>query len=111
MGTIDFIRARPAPDWITKGPPHIVATALALPGEGHIAYLADDREVTDANSGYPISGSVSVAIPSGNFQARFYAPTTGASSPAIAIRGSDKPVSIELPPFEHDIVLEVRRVP
>jgi hypothetical protein len=110
MGAIDFIHAHPAPDWITREPPHIVATALAIPGDGYVAYLADDREATDVNSGRPISGSLLVRIPPGNYRAHFCAPTTGASSPPISIRGRDKPVSIELPPFEHDVVLQLRRV-
>jgi hypothetical protein len=111
MATIDFIHARPAPDWITHEPPHIVATALAIPVDGYVAYLADDREVTDATYSHPISGTVSVRIPQGNYQAHFYAPATGALSHDIALHGSDKPTSIELPPFEHDLVLEVRRLP
>jgi hypothetical protein len=111
MQTIDFVHARPAPDWIAQEPQHVVDAALALPGGGFVAYLADDREVTDANYGRPISGTVSLRIAPGNYRASFYSPTTGASSPAIVIKGGDTPVSIELAPFENDVVLQVSRLP
>ncbi|HEV3301166.1 MAG TPA: hypothetical protein VG055_16060 [Planctomycetaceae bacterium] len=111
MQTIDFIHARPAPDWIVQKPQHVVDVALALPGGGYVAYLADDREVTDPNGGRPISGAVSLRIPPGNYRATFYSPITGASSPGIVIKGGDTPVSIELAPFEHDVVLQLSRLP
>jgi hypothetical protein len=110
MQTIDFVHAHAAPEWITQEPPHVIDAALSLPDGGFVAYLADDREVTDPNSGQPISGCVSVRIPPGHYQARFYSPTTGAQSPAIEIKGSDTPVSIDLAPFEHDVVLRVSRL-
>jgi hypothetical protein len=109
MQTIDFVHARPAPDWITDEPQHVVSTALALPDGGYVAYLADDREVTDPTAGRAITGSASVRIPPGSYQASYYSPTRGTSSPAVGIRGSDTPVAIELPAFEQDTVLEVRR--
>jgi hypothetical protein len=111
MQTIDFVHARLATDWIVRGPQHVVDAALALPGGGFVAYLADDREVTDANYGRPISGTLSLRIPPGNYRASFYSPTTGASSPGIVIKGSDTPASVELAPFEHDVVLQVSRLP
>jgi hypothetical protein len=111
MQTIDLVHARPATDWIVQEPQHVVDAALALPGGGYVAYLADDREVTDPNCGRPISGSISLSIAPGNYRASCYSPTTGASSPGIVIKGSDTPVSIELAPFEHDVVLQVSRLP
>ncbi|HEV8068791.1 MAG TPA: hypothetical protein VGP76_13725 [Planctomycetaceae bacterium] len=109
MQTIDFVHARPGPDWIVQKPPHVVDATLALPGGGYLSYLADDREVTDPNRGRPISGTVSLRIAPGNYRASFYSPTTGVSSPGIVIKGSDTPVTIELGSFEHDIVLQVSR--
>jgi hypothetical protein len=111
MQAIDFVHARPAPDWITQEPQHIVSASMALPGDEYVAYLADDREVTDVSSGRPISARVSVRIPPGNYEARFYSPTAGSSSPPVMTKGSDAPVPIELAPFEHDVVLQVSRVP
>jgi hypothetical protein len=110
MTGIDFVHARPAPDWITQAPQHVVDAALALPGGEYVAYLADEREVADPTSRQPISGRVAVRLPVGTYQVRFYSPTTGVLSPAIEIKGSDAPVSIELTPFEHDVVLRVSRL-
>ena len=95
--------------WITQAPPHVVDAALALPGDGYVAYLADDREVSDPNSGEPISGSLSVRIPRGEYRLRFFSPTSGTYSSAIGIKGSDKPVSIPLGPLEQDLVVEISR--
>jgi hypothetical protein len=111
MQTIDFVHARPVSDWIIDEPQHVVCTALALPDCGYVAYFADDREVTDPTAGRAIRGNASVRIPPGSYQARFYSPTSGISSPAVGIRGGDTAVAIELPAFEHDTVLEVRRTP
>jgi hypothetical protein len=111
MQTIDFVHARPATDWIVQKSPHVVDAALALPGGGYVAYLADDREVTDPNCGRPISGTMSLRIAPGNYRASFYSPTTGSSSPAVVLKGGDTPASVELAPFEHDVVLQVSRLP
>ncbi len=109
MQTIDFVHARSAPEWITQAPPHVVDAALALPGDGYVAYLADDREVGDPTSGEPISGNLSVRIPRGEYRLRFFSPTSGTYSPAIGIKGNDEPVSIPLTRFEHDLVVEISR--
>ena len=74
-----------------------------------MAYLADDREVTDPTSGRTISGEISVHLPPGRYLASFYSPTTGLSSPAVPISGDDKPVALRLAPFEHDLVVRVTR--
>ena len=49
--TIDVVHARVAADWILRKPPHLIDSALALPGGEYVAYLADDREVTDPECG------------------------------------------------------------
>ncbi len=94
---------------IVEKPAHVVDAALALPGGGYVAYLADDREATDPTSGHTISGNLSVQLPAGPYLASFYSPTTGLFSPAIPISGDDKPVVLPLAPFEHDVVLQVMR--
>jgi hypothetical protein len=111
MQTIDFIHARPAPEWITHRPPHVVDAALALPDGGYAAYLADDREVAEPNAGQPISGKLTLNLGPGTYQARCFSPVTGAFSPAIVIKGGDAPVSVELAPFEHDVVLQLSHLP
>lgn len=109
MQTVDFVHAHSAPHWIVEKPPHVVESALALPGGDYVGYLADDRESTDPTSGQTISGNVSVRLPAGAYLASFYSPTTGLRSPAIPITGDDKPVEVPLAPFEHDVVLRVTR--
>jgi hypothetical protein len=109
MQTIDFVHAKPAHDLIAQAPPHVVDAALALPDGGYVAYLADDREVSDPEFGRPISGSVAVRIPKGDYRARFYSPTSGAFSSATGLEGNERPVSLEIGPFTHDLVVEVTR--
>jgi hypothetical protein len=109
MQTVDFVHARTAANWIVDKPPHVLESALSLPGDNYVAYLADDREAEDPGSGQPISGHVSVRLPNGHFSARLYSPTTGLSSPAIPVSGNDQTVEIPLAPFEQDVVLRVAR--
>ena len=107
---IDLVRARPAADWIQRQSEPLVSAVLAIPGEYYAAYLADAREVTDPAAGQPLDATVAVRLPSGNYLAALYSPTTGVRSPAIKIRGGTELVELELPEVRHDVVLEVRRV-
>jgi len=111
VSTIDVVHARVAADWILRKPSHLIDSALALPGGEFVAYLADDREVTDPQAGHPISGELSIRLPEGRFLASFYSPTTGLYSPAIPVHGDAKDVTLHLPPIEQDIVLVVKREP
>jgi hypothetical protein len=89
----------------------LIDSALALPGGEYVAYLADDREVTDPEAGHPISGELSIRLPEGRYLASFYSPTTGLFSPAMPVQGDPKEVTLRLPPIEQDIVLVVKREP
>ncbi len=109
--TIDVVHAQIAADWILREPPHLIDSALALPGGEFVAYLADDREVTDPEAGHTISGDLSIRLPEGRYLASFYSPTTGLYSPAIPVQGDPKEVTLHLPPIEQDIVLVVKREP
>ncbi len=111
MQTIDFVHAHPASTLIVEKPAHVVESALELPGENFVAYLADDREVGDPASGQPIAGRISVQLPAGHYRATFFSPTTGLDSPAIHLDSSGKPVGLLLAPFEHDLVVRVAREP
>jgi len=106
--TVDFIHAHPAPDWIESKPAPLVAGTLALPGSDYIAYLADGRELTDPSAGEPVSGPVSVTLPSGRFRASLYSPVSGMYSPIFFVEGGQR-VTIDIPPFQNDIVLRVQR--
>lgn len=104
----DFIHARPVPDWIETKPGPLVVGALALPGSDYIAYLADARELTDPSAGEPVSGPVSFTLPQGKYRASLYSPVAGLYSPVFRVEGGQR-VTIELPPFQQDIVLRVQR--
>jgi Family of unknown function (DUF6298) len=105
----DFVRARPADDFIEQKPEHLVSAALALPAERYVAYLADVREITDPTAGEPIAGSLSLRLPEGEYRARLYSPTTGMYAPAVTIRGGSEPAALDLGSFRHDVVIDVRR--
>jgi len=107
--SFDFIHAKPAPEWISTHPAPLVTAALAKPGEDYIAYLADGRELNDPAAGQPVTGPAGFALPTGTYRACFYSPSAGVYSPAIRITGGG--VNLEIPSFEHDIVLRVTREP
>ena len=106
--TFDFIRARAAPNWIESKPASLVAGTLALPGSDYVTYLADGREVTDPSAGKPVSGTVSVTLPPGQFRASLYSPVAGMYSPILLVEGGQR-VTIDLPPFQNDVVLRIQR--
>ena len=91
-------------------PGTVFQSTLEATGKDYVAYLADARERSDADAGKPIGGSISVALPKGEYVARFYSPVAGEYSPGIFITAEgDKRVSMELPEFRHDVVLRVTR--
>ncbi len=106
----DFIHASPAPDWIEEKPASLVVATLAVPGKDYAAYLADSREVTDPHAGSAIGGTVAFHLPEGKYGLSLYSPAGGASSPAIPVEGG-KRATITLPPFVHDVVIRVTRIP
>jgi hypothetical protein len=106
--SFDFLRAQPAPNWIESKPAPLVAGTLALPGLDYAAYLADRRELTDPSAGEPVSGPVSVTLPEGKFLVSLYSPVSGMYSPIFTLEGGRR-VTIDLPPFQEDIVLRVQR--
>jgi hypothetical protein len=108
MDSFDFVHSSPAPDWIASHPQHLTVSTLSASGKDFVAYLANDREVTDPTAGESISGEVTIALPPGNYDVCLYSPVTGEYSPAIRVRGGDKS-QIDLPPFEEDIVLRATR--
>ncbi|HLI35306.1 MAG TPA: hypothetical protein VKW70_09700, partial [Terriglobia bacterium] len=107
--SFDFIHAQPAPDWIVSQPAHLVAAALAKPGEDYIAYLADARELTDPTAGQPINGDISFRLPQGNYRVCLYSPTGGTFSPCLPAEGG-RVATFELAPFTEDIVIRATRV-
>ncbi len=100
----DFIHASPAQDWILSVPEHVVSAGLAIRGKDYVAYLADRREVTESSAGNPISGTISIQLPEGDYRIHFYSPVSGEYSQPQTARGGGT-IRVVLATFEHDIVL------
>ena len=102
------MHAEPLDSWIETAPEHLIPGVLARPPQEYVAYLADAREVTDPTAGQAISGAVAFSLDPGAYDASFYSPVTGSHSKPIRLQGGRR-VTVELQPFEHDIVLRVTR--
>jgi hypothetical protein len=109
MASFDFVHARPGRDWVHEVPEHLVASGFAVAGRDYALYLADAREVSDAALGRPVVGKITIALPEGSYLVRLYSPVTGGYSPGLRIQGG-KPSELDLPSFEHDIVLRATRI-
>jgi hypothetical protein len=108
--SFDFVHARPLPEWVRARPKQMVVSTLAVEGKDYVVYLADGRDVTDPAAGEPIEGPVSFTLPQGSFRVLLYSPATGEYSPGVVVEGG-KAVTFELPPFRHDLVMRVTRLP
>lgn len=100
----DFLRARPDVDWIQVDLANVVVAGLGIPGAAYAAYIADSREVTEPGAGLPLSGTVEVDLPPGQYRVSLFSPVTGLYSPSILLKGERRQI-VELPPFVHDVVL------
>ena len=49
-------------------PKNLVVSGLSTGGRDFAAYLADGRELSDPSAGDAIEGSVSLALPAGDYQ-------------------------------------------
>ena len=104
--SFDFIQAQPAPGWIERKPKNLVDAVLARAGSEYIAYLADDREVSDPTGGQPIAGPIEFALPMGTYEVRLYSPTAGVYLHCLQVEGGRR-VSVDLPPFQQDIIVRI----
>ncbi len=107
MSSFDYIHSVLASDWVQGTPAHIVVSGLSANSRDYVAYLADDREVTDAAAGQPLSGAVKLVLPKGNYDVSLYSPETGQYSPAILAKGGM--ATLDLPPFTQDLVIRAIR--
>ena len=107
-GDVDFIHASPAQDWILSVPEHVTSAGLAIRGKDYVAYMADRREVTESSAGNPVSGTISIQLPNGDYRIRFYSPVSGEYSQPQAAKGGGT-IKLALTTFEHDIVLRAAR--
>lgn len=108
MASFDFVHSRLASDWIKDAPANLVVSGLSAGEKDYVAYLADAREVTDPDAGQPISGTVNLSLPPGQFAVRLYSPATGEYSPALSIQGGGS-ASLDLLPFRNDIVIRATK--
>lgn len=108
MSSFDYVHSKPSIEWLTGYPGQLAASGLSAPGRDYAIYLADSREVTDANAGQPIEAAVTVSLPPGDFLVRLYSPVTGEYSPAIEVRGGE-PRTLNLPALTEDVVIRATR--
>jgi hypothetical protein len=106
MSSFDCVHSAPASDWVQGLPAHVVASGLSVTGRDYVAYLADDREVTDPTAGEFLTGSVTLSLPPGKFDVSAYSPVSGQYSPAMAVESGAR---VALPPFTHDIVIRATK--
>jgi hypothetical protein len=117
--SLDLVNARPLPDLLSDQPPFVLPVAFGIEGSDYAIYLADEREYTAArdledpstqspDAGAPISGSITLALPSGEYLASCYDPQTGGYSPSMTITGGPA-VTVHLPEFCHDLAVRIRR--
>jgi hypothetical protein len=106
ISSFDYVHAVLAPDWVRQLPANVTVSGLAVNGEDYVAYLADNREVTEATAGQPISGMVKLSLPPGRFLVSLYSPVTGEASPGLLVADG---ATLALSPFTQDIVIRARR--
>jgi hypothetical protein len=109
MTSFDFIHAEPQPAWISRQPGNLVISALAVKGKDYAAYLADPREASDATYGDPIQGQIAFELPPGRFAVKLYSPVEGTYAPPVMMEGG-KTVTLNLAPFQHDIVVRATKI-
>lgn len=106
--SVDLARARPLRDWLRATPDDTIESALAVEGEDYCIYLADGRELDQDGWGEEICGSVEMDLPDGEYRVSCYGPATGMYSPNVRVAGG-RGTSLELPVFQHDLVVRIRR--
>jgi hypothetical protein len=100
---IDIENSAPVTGFVSGLPEFILPSVFGNKDEIHI-YLADSREREEPGCGDLISG-LKLELPLGEYEAAVYSPVSGQSSPIVRIMDQ-----IELPGFNHDIVIKLVRV-
>jgi len=109
ISSFDYIHADNSNGWLGDLPDHVTASTLSARGDDYVAYLADDREITDPAAGQPLHGTVKLALPNGTFAVRLFSPVSGQSSPAVRMEGGGTR-SLILEPFRDDIVIRASKI-
>lgn len=103
---LDLVNARPLTDIVKNLPPHTLDSVFGIAGKDVTIYLADERELEDPRCGEEIQGELEINLPQGTYKLACFSPQTGLYSPWTTQEGSPKTV-IQLPAFEHDIVVRI----
>jgi len=107
--SLDLIRSRPLRNFLSDQPDNTVSSVMGVSGEEYVIYLADGREKGNPDLGSPLSGNIQVYLPENDYLVRSYSPTTGQYS-SDTVHHFSGDASLELPTFEHDVVLRITAV-
>ena len=105
---IDLISAKPAPHLVSYCPENVCHSVL-FTGTECFAYLADDRELDNANYGSPISGTLAVDLPHGAYTARLLSPVSGMWSPVLRLATNGGVLQFDVE-FTHDLLVHIRPI-
>ncbi len=110
LHALDLARAQPLPGLVQGVPTGFAAGALGIPGESYLVYLADARELEDAEANRPVSGmALELDLPPGDFTVELILPTTGLGSVIMPLPGRSGPRQARLPAFSADLLLRIAR--
>ena len=107
--SVDLVNARPLVGWLRGKPEHVVESAFGVSGSDYCIYLADGRELNEPGAGEPIRGRLEFDLPEREFQISCFSPETGLYSPGMGLQGGGNH-SLEIPAFQHDLVVRMKRV-
>ncbi len=110
VSNFDFIHAKPLPKCVLERPANTEVSVLARSGESYAVYVADAREVNEAQAGRAIQGKLSLDLPAGHYALRLYSPVEGTFSPSVLLEGK-RGAEIDLASFQQDVALRIDRVP
>ncbi len=108
--TFELVSARPLRGVAQSVPDTVCESVFGVAGEDFAAYLADEREVEDADLGSPIRGMLELKVPAAIYGVCCISPLTGAVSPEVTVASLDCRLKVALPEFQHDILVRVRRL-
>jgi len=107
--SLDFVHSTALGDFPTAKPEGTIAATLAIGKKEWVIYLADSREINEAEYGSPRGGRLVLPLSEGKYEARLYSPEKGEYTKGgiqLSCRGE---AALMLEPFIHDIVVHVER--
>ncbi len=107
--TVDFVHTVPVRGFCVRLPEHTLAATLVNPGQEYVIYVADVREADERGSGEPCEGPLAFTLPRQKYEVKLYDPVSGGySAQTWQLDGGD--VTLQLPPFVHDVVVHITAV-